>query len=125
MNIKFFLSFKAIVSLGFGIIMLGVPTIFLPYYGVQLSPIGIVFAQWFGALNVGVGLICWFTSKADRSALRQSILLSLVIADTIGFFVALSAQLQGLSNMLGWSNVALWLFFALGLCYFRFIKKAD
>jgi hypothetical protein len=125
MNIKVFLSFKAIISLGFGIISLCIPTIVFPYYAVQLNPAGVVFSQWFGAMGIGVGLICWFARTAERSALRQSILLSLFICDTIGFGVALAAQLQGQSNMLGWSNVALWLILALGLCYFRFIKKVD
>ena len=125
MNLKVFLSFKAIVSLGFGIIMLGVPTIFLPYYGVQLDPIGVVFARWYGAMAIGIGLICWFARTADRSALRQSILLSLFICDTIGFVVSLTAQLHGLTNVLGWSTVAIWLILAFGLGYFRFIKKAD
>lgn len=125
MNLKAFLSFKAIVSAGFGIILLGVPTIFLPYYGVQLDPSGVVFARWYGALAIGIGLICWFARTADRSALRQSILLSLFFADTIGFVVTLTAQMQGLVNVLGWSTVAIWFVLAMGLCYFRFIKKAD
>ena len=125
MNVKVFLSLKAIVSLVFGIISVAIPTIVFPYYGVQLNPNGVVFSQFFGSMGIGIGLICWFARTADRSALRQSILLSLFIADTIGFVVALTAQMQGLMNVLGWSNVATWLILALGLGYFRFIKKAD
>ncbi len=123
MNLKIFLSFKAVVSLVFGLISLCIPTIVFPYYDVHLNLHGIIFAQWFGAMAIGVGLICWFARTEPRSALRQSILLSLFICDTIGFGVALAAQLQGQSNMLGWSNVALWLILALGLGYFRFLKK--
>jgi len=125
MKVKVFLSFKAIMSLSFGISYFCIPTIVSPYFGIELNPSGVFFSQLLGAMLTGVGLICWFASKADRSALRQSIILSLFIADTIGFCFSLAAQLKGLLNMLGWINVAAWLFFALGLCYFRFIKKAD
>jgi hypothetical protein len=123
MNIKVFLSIKAILSLGFGIICLCIPTIVFPYYGIQLNTQGVFFSQLLGSMMIGVGLICWFARTADRNALRQSILLSLFIADTIGFVVSLTAQMKGLSNLLGWSNAALWLLMALGLGYFRFIKK--
>jgi hypothetical protein len=123
MNLKIFLSFKALVSLCFGLISLCIPTIVFPFYGINLDAQGILFAQWFGAMAIGIGFICWFARTESRSGLRQAILLSLFITDTVGFGVALAAQLREVGNMLGWSNVGLWLILALGLGYFRFIKK--
>jgi hypothetical protein len=123
MNLKTFLSFKALVSLVFGFISLCIPTIIFPYYGVNLDEQGVVFSQWFGAMTIGIGFICWFARAESRTALRQNILLSLFICDTIGFVVALVGQIKGMANMLGWSNVIIWLILAIGLGYFRFVKQ--
>jgi hypothetical protein len=123
MNLKIFLTFKAIVSVCFGLISLCIPTIVFPYYGINLDAQGVLFSQWFGAMAIGIGLICWFARTENRSELRQAILLSLFITDTLGFGVALAAQLREVGNMLGWSNVGLWLILALGLGYFRFINR--
>jgi hypothetical protein len=123
MDLKIFLSFKAIISLVIGLISLCIPTLVFPYYGINLDTQGVLFSQWFGCMGIGVGFICWFARSEARSELRQAILLSLFICDTIGFGVALSAQLREVGNALGWSNVALWLILAIGLGYFRFIKK--
>ena len=123
MNLKIFLSFKAIVSLGFGLISLCIPTLVFPYYGINLDAQGVLFSQWFGCMAIGVGFICWFARMEGKSNLLMAILLALFICDTIGFGVALASQLRGVTNALGWSNVALWLILALGLGYFRFIRK--
>ena len=73
-------------------------------------------------LGWGIGVRHWFARNiADRAGL-QGIILALYIADTIGFIVALHAQLSGLMNALGWSDVGIWLLLALALGYFRFLK---
>lgn len=123
MNLKTFLSFKALVSMVVGFTSLCIPTVIFPYYGVNLDAQGVGFSQLFGTMTIGIGFICWFARTESRSALRQNILLSLFICDTIGFFVALIGQIKGITNMLGWGNVALWLILAIGLGYFRFVKQ--
>ena len=47
----------------------------------------------------------------------------LFTGDPIGFIVALIGQLGGVMNGLGWITVAIWLFLALGLGYFRFLSS--
>ena len=121
MKISSFLTLKAIISLAFGIGFAVIPAVLWPIYGVTLDPAGIIMTRFFGACLLGIGLICWFTRNADFNTLK-GIILSLCIADTIGFIVALSAQLSGIMNTLGWINVAIWLLLALGLGYFRFLK---
>lgn len=123
MALKIFLTIKAVISLVFGLISLCIPTIVFPYYGISLDAAGIAFSQWFGTALIGIGLICWFARAEAKSGLRQAVLLSLFICDTIGFVVSLYVQLRGVSNALGWSNVAIWLLLALGLGYFRFLRK--
>jgi len=122
MKISSFLMLKAIISLLFGIGFIAIPTAVWSVYGVTLDPSGIIMTRFFGACLLGIGLICWVTRNADFNTLK-GIMLSLCIADTIGFILALSMQLSGMVNALGWINVAIWLLLALGLGYFRFLKS--
>jgi len=121
MKISSFLMLKAIISLAFGIGFAVIPAVVWSIYGLTLDPAEIMMTRFFGACLLGIGLICWFTRNADVNTLK-GITLSLCIADTIGFIIALSAQLSGIINTLGWINVAIWLLLALGLGYFRFLK---
>ncbi len=123
MKISSFLMLKAIISLAFGIGFAVIPAVVWSIYGVTLDPAGIMMTRFFGACLLGIGLICWITRNADFNTLK-GITLSLCIADTIGFIVALSGQLSGNMNTLGWFIVAIWLLLALGLGYFRFLKPS-
>ncbi len=124
MKLGNFLTVKAIITLVFGIAFVLVPAALMSLYGVTLDPVGILLARLLGACLVGIGLICWFDKSADRNVL-QNITLALFIGDTVGFIGALLAQFSGVLNALGWANVAIWLFLALGLGYFRFLKASD
>lgn len=121
MVLSTFLIIKAIISLVFGIGFVIVPAGVMSMYGVPLEAAGSLVGQFAGATLIGIGLICWFARKTDKQAL-QGITQSLFIGDSIGFVVALIAQLSGTMNALGWLVVAIWLFLALGLGYFRFLK---
>lgn len=122
MKISGFLIIKAIISLVFGIGFALFPSAVMSMYGVTLDASGNLVGQFAGAALIGIGLICWFARQADKSALR-SITQSLFIGDTVGFIVALIGQLGGVMNALGWITVAIWLFLALGLGYFRFLSS--
>jgi len=123
MKLSSFLVVKAIISLAFGIGFVAIPVAVWSIYGVTLDPVGILMTRFFAACLIGIGLICWFSRNADSNTLK-GITLSLFIADTIGFIVALSGQLSGNMNTLGWIVVAIWLLLALGLGYFRFLKPS-
>ncbi len=123
MKLSSFLVVKAIISIAFGIGFAVIPAAVWSIYGVTLDPAGIFMTRFIGACLIGIGLICWFTRSGDSNTLK-GITLSLCIADTIGFIVALSGQLSGSMNTLGWIVVAIWLLLALGLGYFRFLKPS-
>ena len=122
MKLKGFLVFKAIISIADGIALLIVPVAYMGMIGVALGVEGAIAARFFGTMLIGMGLICWFSRGGERSTIGN-ILLSLFITDVIGFILALRIQLAGLMNSLGWIVVAVWLILALGLGYFRFLKK--
>lgn len=124
MKPSIFLVIKAVISLAFGLAFAAIPGIVGPLYGIQLDPTGVLMARWFGAMLIGVGLICIFAGKATGTKLQRDVILSLFIADTIGSVMAVAGQLSGLMNTLGWTTVAIWIILALGLGYLRFIWKA-
>ncbi len=123
MKLSSFLVVKAVISLVFGIAFALAPATVMSLYGVTLDPGGTLVARFLGAMLIGIGLICWLDRSADRAAL-QGITAALFIGDTIGFIAALLGQLSGVTNALGWVNVVIWLFLALGLGYFRFLKPS-
>ena len=119
MKINNFLTIKSIVSVVFGILFVLLPAGTMSIFGVSLDAEGAFMARYFGAAMLGIGFICAFYRSRDRRTLAD-ILLALFIADTVGFIVALTGQIAGLANFLGWVIVLIWLFFAVGLGYFRF-----
>ena len=122
MNLATFLTIKSIISLAFGIAFALAPAAAMSLYGLTLDPVGILMSRYVGAALIGIGLVCWFARSSADSKLRQGVILSLFIADTIGFIAGLSGQLAPPASPLGWVNVAIWLLLALGLGYFRFLK---
>ncbi len=124
MKLSTFFMVKAIVCFVFGIGFGVVPVTVGSIYALTLDPDGLIMARFFAALLIGVGLILWLSRNADWNT-QKGITLSLFIADTIGFIVALAGQLAGNMNSLGWIIVVIWLLLALGLGYFRFSKPAN
>ena len=124
MKLSTFLIIKAIVCCVFGIGYVLVPVTVGTMYAINLDPDGVIMARFFAALLIGIGLILWLLRNADWNVLKV-ITLSLCVADTIGFIVALVGQLTGVMNGLGWIIVIIWFLLALGLGYFRFLKPAS
>lgn len=123
MRLYTFLIIKAGISIIFGLSFLLIPEGTASLFGATLDLAGATTARYLGALLLGVGFVCWFARLCTGYLEIQGILLSLFIADSVGFLIALFAQLSGLYNTLGWVNVAVWLLLALGLGYFRFINQ--
>lgn len=122
MKLSTFLTIKAIVAFVFAVVQLVVPETLIALLGGTADATAVYLLRTVGACMMGVGAICWYASRAERSALRQGVLLGYFVADTLGFVVALVAQGTGLMNAAGWIIVAIWLLLAVGLGYFRFVK---
>lgn len=118
-----FLIIKAGISIIFGLSFLLIPEATTSLFGVSINQTAATTARYMGALLLGIGFICWFARLCTDYLEIQGILLSLFIADALGFLIALFSQLSGLYNTLGWVNVAIWFLLALGLGYFRFINQ--
>ena len=138
MKSKWFLVFKAVVSIVTAFFLLFFARTFLNWFLETPIPTADQLGQmaglgdlirlgfgYFGAMLVGIAILCYFASNATASELRKKVILSLFVADTIGLILALIAQLGGKMNGLGWILVVLWLVLALGLGYFSFLKPED
>jgi len=123
MKLSYLMAVKAVICVVFGIGFVLIPAPMLSLYGVTLNPGGTMMTQLFGAAFILLSILLWFARNAPGSdvALR-AIVLAVVVGDTIGFIVALLAQLSGAMNALGWVTVALYLLLALGFGYFQFVK---
>ena len=124
MKLSTLLTISAFVTALFGLTFVLVPEASLSLYGVTLSPGGVLVARLFGASLLGYGVVAWFARNAGESEARKAIILAMVVSDTIAFIVALLGQLAGVVNALGWSTVAIYLFFALGFAYIQFMKPS-
>jgi hypothetical protein len=141
MKSKYLLLAKAVISIVIAFFMLFFARTFLNWFlkapgipaAAQLEQMGVgglgnlirLGFAYFGAMLVGVAIICFFASSAAASPLRNKVMISLAIADTIGFVLALIAQFSGKFSGLGWLIVLLWLVLALFLGYFAFLKPED
>jgi len=129
MKSRWFLLVKAVISLVVAFFMLFFARTFLNWFlkapgipaAAQLGPysglgdlIKLGFG-YFGVMLLGMAIICYFASNAPASVLRKKVILSLAIADTLGYLLAMIAQMSGKFTGLGWLLVILWLLLAVFL----------
>jgi len=114
---------KAIVCLGFGILLLFFPNPLYSLFGASLGAAGLFAAREYGASLVGNLALTWYARNADESKARRAIILDLFLYDAVGVVVTLINIFNGTLNALGWGVVAVYLFFAIGYGYFWFSKK--
>lgn len=122
MKLSSLMIIKAIVCLVFGSLLLLLPTTLLSLYGVTAGPAGILMARLYAAVLFGNLMVTWFARNAGETVTRRAIVLDLFVYDAIGFVVALLTQLSGVTNVLGWSVIVIYLFFTLAFGYFQFMK---
>jgi hypothetical protein len=123
MSLKTVFTANAVVALVFGLLFLIVPGTGTGIYGAELSDAGLLVTRLFGATVLGYCVLTWLARNAEESEARNAIVTSLFIGWGIGFVVALIFQIQGVINIYGWVNVALYLLFTLGYGYFQFVKS--
>lgn len=124
MKLSVFMTIVAVVAGLFGLGFVFAPEQVLSFYGAAPDAGTNYMTQLFGAALLGFAVILWLCKDAEDSPVLKAILLGLFVAEGVGFVVALMTQLGGSINALGWSTVIIYLLFALGFGYFRFIKPA-
>jgi hypothetical protein len=118
MSFKNLMIIKALVSLGFGILLLAIPGELLSIFGATLAAGGMFTAREYAAALSGNLFLCWFARNATESDARRAIILALFVYDLIGFIVTTITIIAGVLNPLGWLIAFVYLFFTLGFGYF-------
>jgi len=126
MRIKHLMIVKAIVCFGFGLPMLLVPIQLMAVYGLELDINGVVMARLCGGVLLGNMLLTWFARNDTGSTTLHAAVLYLFVYDGINFGVTLWATLSGIMSIMGWSAVAIYLFFTLsfGFALFRKVRTS-
>ena len=125
MKVNILMMLAAIVAGVFGIGFVLMPGEVLSIYGVTPDVSINYMSQLFGAALILVAVCTWVAKDAPNSEARRAIIMGIFIGDTVGFVVALMGQLGNAVNMLGWSTVAIYLFFALSFGYIHFTSKSS
>ena len=122
MKFSTFTVIYTVVSAVFGLGFVLMPGQILPIYGVEPDATLKLVGQFFGAALLSLAILSWLVRNLSDSETRRAIILALFVGEALGFILALIGQLNGIFNVIGWSVVVVYLFFALGLAYFQFSK---
>jgi hypothetical protein len=125
MKFKTLMIIKAIVCLGFGPLLLFVPGQLLNLLGTSFGPGAALTAREYGAALIGNLLLAWLARNAEDSVARRAIIWNLFVYDGIALIATLIIQLSGGLNVLGWSIVAVYVFFTIGFGYFLLPKNIN
>jgi hypothetical protein len=124
MKISSFLTINSVIVFLFGLGLVIVPETLMSLYGVELTGIGKAISQLLGAAFLGFGVLRFLARTSEDKGFLKAVVVSGFIEDSLGFVVLLVAQLDGLTNASGWSNVILYSLFALGFGVFHFQRDA-
>jgi len=107
-------TIHALVTCLFGLALLLVPATLLAAYGITPDPGGAVVARLLGGAFIGLGVVAWFARGAAPSDALRAFILGVTVVSTLGCIVSIHGVLSSASNAVGWLNVVLYGFFAVG-----------
>ena len=123
MKLKTLIMIHSVLLLTFGLGFLLIPAIMLAVYGTSTNSTGLLTARVFGISNIQISIILWCLRSEESSKILKTLILLLFLGNALAFALALHAQISGIFNVLGWTNVALYLLLAFGYGYFLFRDK--
>ena len=118
MKLRTFISIHSILLFLFGLGFLLLPSLLLSFYGTSSNSTGLLTARVFGISCLQLSIIIWYSRNKIGSKLLKILMLLLFLGNALAFALALHAQISGIFNVLGWTNVALYLLFAFGYGFF-------
>ena len=125
MKLSNLLVVSAVIGAVFGLAFLVASGPFAALYGITLDKAGMLLAQLFGAALIAFAVLNWLARNVTDREARQAVVLANLTGDAIGFVVVLIGQLAGITNVLGWSTVGIYLLLALGFAYIQFMQPRD
>lgn len=125
MKLSIFISTHSILLFLFGLCFLLIPAWMLTFYGTSTNSTGLLTARVFGIGNIQLSIIMWCSRYEVGSKILKTLILVLFLGNVLAFILALHAQISGIFNILGWTNVALYVLFAFGYGYFLSDSKNE
>jgi hypothetical protein len=122
MTLKNWMSAKSVICLLFGLGFVFIPETLASFFDMSINDSGVLVTRFFGQAFILLGLLLWFSRNTSEQATQRAFSISVLIGDTIGFAIAIMAQISGAMNALGWLIVAVYLVLALGFGYFLIAK---
>ena len=89
----------------------------LALYAVSGEAPLIFVSRIYGGAHLVFALLLWQALRPGAQALQHALALALCVGDSLATALTFLAQRDGLMNDLGWANLALQAFFALGYTY--------
>ena len=119
MRLHHFLVINAILFVPFGLLMLAVPGILFPIFGIDLDADGLLMARVFGSALMNFGILCYLVRKEPSGSTGlKAILIVNFIFHAIDAVSTFMASYDGTMNTLGWMFFGLHFFLALGFLYY-------
>lgn len=115
----------AIVALVFALALLLMTPVMLGLFTIDNTSDTRALGQLIAVELVMGGLITLFARDVIDSKARSAINYGNLVADVLGFVIALNATLTGVMGWFGYVLVAIYLLFALGFAYFQFFGPMD
>jgi hypothetical protein len=122
MKLNTLLLVSAFVGAVFGIAFVVVAGPLLSVYGVTTDKVGLLLAQLFGTTLLGFAVLNWLTRDVSDPDAQRAVVFANLTGDAIGFVIVLIGQLAGITNVVGWSTVAIYLAFVLAFGYVGIIR---
>jgi hypothetical protein len=130
MKLQPLLTLNALLAIGFGLAFALYSPLMLAFFGIPEIPSQepvlywniAAFARLFGAALLAFGLLLWALRKieivpAAGPELPRGVLFSLLIANIVGVFVAVTQQWQAWGGIGGWVAAGIFLLLALAYAY--------
>ena len=123
MKYKTLFTVDAVVLLLFGLGFLFLPAMLISFYGATLQPPGVAMGRFFGASMLAHAWIVFKSKDAASSGVIDGIMQSNILVWILTAVIALIGQFQGTFNLMGWSTIALGVFFSAWFAYAKYGKE--
>jgi hypothetical protein len=124
MKISVFAIILAILGAFYSICLLAFPAKFLSTYGITLDNAGLALARLYGAVLGGLAITYGSSRNIPQSdKVWQNLLAGTLFFSAVSAVISATSVLNGISNSMGWTTVAVQVLIALTSCYFLFQKK--
>ena len=125
MKLRNLFLIHSLIALLYSLGLLLIPQTMLFLYGITTTAGDRLLAQFFGVQLLTSGLVTLLARDESASSARNAITLSILISSAVGLIVSIGGTLAGTMNVLGWSAVVIYGFFAIAFAFFQFIGPAE